>query len=188
MSRRSEVVYADAVPIQLAFPGKRPETGWPDRVSIMLGSRLPQAVWENDENRRRKVAIAFFSDEKRLEGLTNSATRGREIRAAEIVIRPAPAIPAQTGLRNDCCGNQFRYQQRLNSSNVAGQFDSSRVYASLALSIVSSGFSTYSPQTRWVKPAALVSPTPTTLGSKESKLPFRMHNAACVLPMASASR
>ena len=63
MSRRSEVVYADAVPIHPPFPGKRPETGWPDRVSIMLGSRLPQAVWENDENRRHKVAIAFFSDE-----------------------------------------------------------------------------------------------------------------------------
>ena len=103
-------MYADAVPIQLAFPGKRPETGWPDRVSIMLGSLLPQAVGENDENRRRKVAIAFFSDEKRLQELTNSATRGREIRAAEIVIRPAPGLPAQTGLRNDRCATRLQYQ------------------------------------------------------------------------------
>ena len=29
MSRRSEVVFADAAPIQPAFPGKRPDTGWP---------------------------------------------------------------------------------------------------------------------------------------------------------------
>ena len=91
------------------FPGKRLETGWPDRVSIMLGSLLPQAVGENYENRRRKVAIAFFSDEKRLLGLTNSATHGRKIRAAEIVIRPAPGLPAQTGLRNACCVNQMGY-------------------------------------------------------------------------------
>ena len=110
MSRRSEVVYADAVPIQPAFPGKRPETDWPDRVSIMLGSLLPQAVGENDENRRRKIAIAFFSDEKRLEGLTISATRGREIRVAKIVIRPALGLPAQTDLRKRYCVNQNRYQ------------------------------------------------------------------------------
>ena len=109
MSRRSAVVYADAVPIQPAFPGKRTETGWPDRVSIMLGSLLPQAVGENYENHRHKVAIAFFSDEKRLQTLTNSATRGREIRAAEIVIRPAPGLSAQTGLRNDGYANQIGY-------------------------------------------------------------------------------
>ena len=68
MSCCSQVVYADAVPIQPAFPGKRPETGWPDRVSIMLGSLLPQAVGENDENRRRKVAIAFPVYAMRLPG------------------------------------------------------------------------------------------------------------------------
>lgn len=110
MSRRSEVVYADAVPIHPPFTGKRPETGWPDRVSIMFGSRLPQAVGENDENRRHEVAIAFFSDEKRLQELTISATRGREIRVAKIVIRPAPGLPAQTGLRNGPWANQIWYQ------------------------------------------------------------------------------
>ena len=108
MSRHSEAVYADAVPIHPAFTGKRTETGWPDRLSITLGSRLPQAVGENDENRRHKVAVAFFSDEKRLQRLTISATRGREIRVAEIVIRPALGLPAQTGLRNGGCANQNR--------------------------------------------------------------------------------
>ena len=41
-----------------AFPGKR--------VSTMIGSLFPQAVGENDENRRRKVAVVFSSDAKRL--------------------------------------------------------------------------------------------------------------------------
>ena len=85
-----------------AFPGKR--------TSTMTGSLVPQDVGGNDENRRHKVAIAFFSDEKRLQGLTISATRGREIRVAKIVIRPALGLPAQTGLRNGPCANRDRYQ------------------------------------------------------------------------------
>ena len=80
-----------------AFPGKR--------VSMMIGSLFPQAVGENDENRRHKVAIAFSSDAKRPPKLTNSATRGREIRATNFAIWPAPPVPAQTGLRNRYCVN-----------------------------------------------------------------------------------
>ena len=47
-----------------------------------------------------KLRSHFSATKSRLQELTNSATRGREIRAAEIVIRPAPGLPAQTGLRN----------------------------------------------------------------------------------------
>ena len=86
-----------------AFPGKR--------VSTMIGSFFPQVVGENDENRRRKVVIAFSSDEKRLPMPTNSATRGREISTANFAIWPAPPVPAQRGLRNDGCVNQTEYQR-----------------------------------------------------------------------------
>ena len=72
-----------------AFPGKR--------ASAMTGSLFPQDVRGNDENRRRKVPIAFSSDAKRLPGLTNSATRGRKVRTANFAIGPAAPVPARTG-------------------------------------------------------------------------------------------
>ena len=88
--------------------------GWFEETENRLNKDRPTQFWTRLDRMTESVAIAerpsSCCDELRTLVCTYFAIGSRENRVAENGIGPAPVIPEQTGLRNQYCANQNRYQ------------------------------------------------------------------------------
>ena len=103
------------IALALETAGGIRSVGWFEETENRLNKDRPTQFWTRLDRMTESVAIAERStgccDDFPTFRCTYFAIGSRENRVAENGIGPAPVIPEQTGLRNQRCANQIKYQK-----------------------------------------------------------------------------